>query len=67
LDVPDFSPDRLSFVSSGTPDAERARARLTARYGDVGLAEAQVIVALGGDGLMLQALREVMEKHIPVF
>jgi NAD+ kinase len=65
--VPDFSPDRLSFVSSGTPDAERARARLTARYGDVGLAEAQVIVALGGDGLMLQALREVMEKHIPVF
>ena len=65
--MPDFSPDRLSFVSSGTPDAERARARLTARYGDVGLAEAQVIVALGGDGLMLQALREVMEKHIPVF
>jgi len=65
--VPDFSPDRLSFVSSGTPDAERARARLTARYGDVGLTEAQVIVALGGDGLMLQALREVMEKHIPVF
>ncbi|HWU99672.1 MAG TPA: NAD kinase [Devosia sp.] len=65
--MPDFSPDRLSFVSSGTPDAERARARLTERYGDVGLAEAQVIVALGGDGLMLQALREVMEKHIPVF
>jgi len=65
--VPDFHPDRVSFVSSGSPDAEAARGRLTARYGDVGIAKAEVIVALGGDGLMLQALREVMERHIPVF
>ena len=65
--MPDFHPDRVSFVSSGSPDAEAARGRLTARYGDVGIAKAEVIVALGGDGLMLQALREVMERHIPVF
>lgn len=65
--MPDFSPDRLSFVSSGSPDAEAARTRLIARYGDVGVGQAEVIVALGGDGLMLQALREVMERHIPVF
>ena len=42
-------------------------ARLRAAYGDVGFENAEVVVALGGDGLMLQALREVMEKHIPVF
>jgi NAD+ kinase len=65
--VPDVSPDRLSFLSSGTPEAEAAAARLRERYGDSGLDAAQTVVALGGDGLMLQALREVMERHIPVF
>jgi len=41
--------------------------RLRGRYGDVGLEQAEVVVALGGDGLMLQTLRDAMEKHIPVF
>ena len=59
--------ERLSFVSSGTAEADAAAARLRARYGDVGLDAAQAVVALGGDGLMLQALRDVMERHVPVF
>jgi NAD+ kinase len=65
--VPDLSIERLSFVSSGTAEADAAAARLRGLYGDVGLAEAQVVVALGGDGLMLQTLHQVMERHIPVF
>jgi NAD+ kinase len=65
--VPTPSPDRLSFVSSGTAEADAAAARLRARYGEVGTDKAEIVVALGGDGLMLQALREVMERHIPVF
>jgi NAD+ kinase len=65
--VPDFSPDRLSFVSSGTPEADTAMARLRGRYGDVGPDEAQVVVALGGDGTMLQALRDAMQRRVPVF
>jgi NAD+ kinase len=65
--VPDYSPDRLSFVSSGTPEAEAAMARLRGRYGDVGPDRAEVVVALGGDGTMLQALRDVLERRIPVF
>jgi NAD+ kinase len=60
-------PQRLTFVSSGTPDADAAAARLRTRYGDVGLATAQAVVALGGDGTMLQALREVMQRQVPVF
>src|SRR3569833_3553239 len=64
--VPNPSPDRLSFVSSGTADADAAAARLRARYGDVGTDKAEIVVALGGDGLMLQALREVMARHVPV-
>ena len=65
--VPTPSPDRLSFVSSGTAEADAAAARLRARYGDVGTDKAEIVVALGGDGLMLQALREVMARHVPVF
>jgi NAD+ kinase len=65
--VPDLSPQRLTFLSSGTPEADAAMRRLSARYGDVGLEAAEVVVALGGDGLMLEALRQVMERHIPVF
>jgi NAD+ kinase len=67
LHVPDFSPDRITFHSSGTADAEAALARLRARYGDVGLERAEIVVALGGDGTMLQALREAMVRRIPVF
>jgi NAD+ kinase len=65
--VPDFSPHQLSFVSSGTAEAEAAMARLRAHYGDVGMDKAEVIVALGGDGLMLQSLHAVMRRRIPVF
>ena len=43
---------RLSFKASDRPEAEEARDRLIARYGDAG-DSAQVIVALGGDGFML--------------
>ena len=59
--------DRISFVSSGTPEAEAAAAALRQRYGDVGLDNASVIVALGGDGLMLQTLHKVMDREIPVY
>jgi NAD+ kinase len=65
--VQGFAPDRVSFVSSGTAEADAATARLRARYGDCGLGAAQVVVALGGDGLMLQTLHQVMDRDVPVF
>jgi NAD+ kinase len=65
--VQGLSADRVSFVSSGTAEADAALARLRSRYGDCGLADAEVIVALGGDGLMLQTLHQVMDRSIPVF
>jgi NAD+ kinase len=46
----------LAFVSAATPTARAARASLEKRYGAVKPADADIIVALGGDGLMLQAL-----------
>lgn len=50
----------LSFVSADTPDAQEAAARLSALYGQEKPENANVIVALGGDGFMLQTLRETV-------
>jgi NAD+ kinase len=57
----------IAFVSSNTPEAEQARARLSARYGNASPEEADIIVALGGDGLMLQTLHQFMNAHIPIY
>jgi NAD+ kinase len=50
----------FAFVSSDADDARSAAARLAAIYGQHGVADADVVVALGGDGFLLQTLRETM-------
>lgn len=57
----------IAFVASDTPEAQAALTRLTARYGQVGIEEAQVIVALGGDGFMLETLHATMAVEAPVY
>jgi NAD+ kinase len=59
--------DRIAFVTSAIPEAEMARDALARRYGDVPPADADVIVALGGDGLMLQTLHNFMEAGKPIY
>ena len=54
---------KIAFAASRTPVAQTARAALIVRYGDVPQEEADVIVALGGDGFMLQTLHD--SQHIP--
>ena len=51
--------ERIAFVASKTPEAAEALAKLAAHYGNVEPDKAEVIVALGGDGLMLQTLRKL--------
>jgi NAD+ kinase len=58
---------RVAFLSSGAPEAEQARAHLRECYGDVPFASADVVVALGGDGLMLQTLHKTMANPKPIF
>ena len=62
-----LSADRVAFVSSGTDEANAALVRLRSRYGDAGIEAAEIVVALGGDGLMLQTLHDVMDRQTPVF
>lgn len=58
---------RLSFTCSKRPEAQEAKVRLARRYGDVAEDTADVIVALGGDGAMLDTLRRRFEDHKPVY
>lgn len=59
--------ERISFVAADTPEAGDALRRLTTRYGNADPGAADVIVALGGDGLMLQALRRFLLANIPLY
>ena len=59
--------DRIAFITSATQEAELAYDALTRRYGHVAPGEADVIVALGGDGLMLQTLHRFMTTGKPIY
>src|SRR5215813_14263665 len=58
---------RLAFVASQTPEATKARNSLVKRYGNVSPNSADAIVALGGDGLMLQTLHKFMQAGKPIY
>lgn len=57
----------VHFIASTAPEAQSALAALRARYGETGLARADVVVALGGDGLMLQSLHDTIKRNLPIF
>jgi NAD+ kinase len=59
--------DRIAFVASPTSSARRALKSLTARYGSASVEEADVVVALGGDGLMLQTLHRMLGRGTPIY
>jgi NAD+ kinase len=58
---------RIAFAASDAPLAQSAKAALTARHGDHAVAGADVIVALGGDGFMLQTLHATEQNPAPVY
>src|SRR5947209_19827414 len=59
--------ESLSFSTSCTPEAEAARAELAQIYGDCDPYSSDVVVALGGDGLMLQTLHRFMGANKPIY
>lgn len=58
---------KICVVTNETPEAEAAAMELRQIYPDVPLDQADVVVALGGDGLMLQTLHSVMRASTPVY
>lgn len=59
--------DRIAFVASGSAEAQAALAQLVGLYGNHQPTDADVIVALGGDGLMLQTLHQHMRSGTPIY
>ena len=57
----------IAFVASGNPTAQQAAAALAQRYLSVHPDEADVVVALGGDGLMLQTQHRFMSTGKPIY
>ena len=60
-------PGRIAFAAAPTDVACEGRQKLVARYGECPMAEADVIVPLGGDGFMLQTLHRVLDLRKPVY
>ncbi|MEO9191155.1 MAG: NAD kinase [Acetobacteraceae bacterium] len=58
---------RLAIVAAPTVLAREARDRLAAAFGDCKFDEADIIVALGGDGTMLETLHRVLGRAVPVY
>ncbi|MEZ5996171.1 MAG: NAD kinase [Hyphomonadaceae bacterium] len=58
---------KLSFTASARPEAQQALLRLRHAYGEAGESDADVIVALGGDGHMLDTLRRRLKDKKPVY
>ena len=58
---------RIHFTASAKPEARQALDLMTRRYGQSDLGRAEVVVALGGDGLMLDTLRERFSDRLPVY
>lgn len=59
--------NRIAFVASETPTAQNALDRLVGRYRNLPMEEAEVIVALGGDGFMLETLHATEHLTVPVY
>ena len=58
---------RIAFVASDTPSAQKAWHRLTSLYDNAAPENADVVVALGGDGLMLATLQRFMNSGKPIY
>ena len=58
---------KMCILGSESPVAQEAAERLRTRFGNTAASHADVIVALGGDGFMLQTLHAHMALKVPVY
>jgi NAD+ kinase len=59
--------EKIAFRASEAPEAQETLKELSNRYGDCALDQADVIVAIGGDGFMLQTLHETIDLGLPIY
>lgn len=64
---PNMTQPALTFIAAETPEAQSALEKLRTDYVDVGIKKADIVIVIGGDGTMLEALHEVHDLKIPVY
>ena len=57
----------IAFLAGNHPTAQAALPEFTKRYANVAPDKASVIVALGGDGFILETLHRYMNSGIPIY
>ena len=57
----------IAFLASDAPAAKRALGRLVKQHGNADLTKADIVVALGGDGHMLQTMHKMVSSGVPVY
>jgi NAD+ kinase len=67
MTAPGKRPPRVAFVATDTPAAQAGLAELKARYAEVPPEEAEIIVALGGDGFMLESLHRYLDRKVAIY
>lgn len=60
-------PQRITIVAAEDAEAREALDRLTERYGNADESVADIVVALGGDGFMLQTLHRYIGREVPIY
>jgi NAD+ kinase len=65
--INDNQSPKITFLASPAPQAQEALSELLMRYKQTSEPEADTIVALGGDGLMLQSLHRLMGSNVPIY
>ena len=61
-----FAPRRVAILAGHSAEAQKARAALVARYGSAAEEDAEMVVAPGGDGFMLETLTRFRRRGLPV-
>jgi len=62
-----MSYEKIAIIASETEEASEAKRLLSDEYGCVAPEQADAVIALGGDGLMLQTLHRFMHTDIPIY
>ena len=58
---------RFHFISSENPEAKQSLKKFKERYKQSEIDDSDAIIAIGGDGMLLKALRNSLKANIPVF
>ena len=62
-----YAAGEIAIEAAASPVALEARSELVRRYGDCPFDKARVVVALGGDGFMLETIHRVLTRGVPVY